>query len=350
MTSNPADERMHPVGDAPAWSESYYFNFVDPDSEIAMFTRMGFRPGNGWADGLHAVYLGGDRVAFTYGRRDIGTDLSVYDDDLAAGQLRLTCVEPFQHWRVAYDGPAQDIADAAVLMERSKLRPDGWYRPAELSMEVDFRVISAPHYAYSDASDASDATEERTRGHFEQTGSVAGEIRIGEESYTVSGFGVRDKSWGPRDWGAGSGGGGASTGPAPSTPGSPAPFVNWFSMNFGADMALGGSCGRGADGVMRGAGWLYRDGATQDLVEVTIESDYRPDSILHRAVRFQARAADGEPLQIDGEVLSVCPTKIPMPGGATFVNEGLVRFGCAGMTGYGISEHWHAVRIGDASA
>jgi hypothetical protein len=49
-------------------------------------------------------------------------------------------------------------------------------------------------------------------------------------------------------------------------------------------------------------------------------------------------------------VLSICPTKIPMPGGATFVNEGLVRFGCAGMTGYGISEHWHAVRIGDASA
>ena len=40
---------------------------------VGMFTRMGFRPGNGWADALHAVYLGGSRVAFTYGRR---TDLS----------------------------------------------------------------------------------------------------------------------------------------------------------------------------------------------------------------------------------------------------------------------------------
>ena len=339
MTPDPADERMHPVGDAPAWSESYYFNFVDPDSQIAMFTRMGFRPGSGWADGLHAVYLGGDRVAFTYGRRDIGTDLGVYDDDLAAGQLRLTCVEPFQHWRVGYDGPAQDIADAAVLLERSKQRPDGWFRPADLSMEVDFRGVSAPHYAVQ----ASD-TSAGGRGHFEQTGTVSGEIRIGEESYTVSGFGVRDKSWGPRDWGAGSGGAGRSSGPAPSTPSSPAPFVNWFSMNFGADMALGGACGRGADRAMRGAGWLYRDGVTQDLVEVTIESDYRPDSILHRAVRFIARCADGEMLEIDGEVLTVCPTKIPTPGGATFVNEGLVRFNCAGLPGYGISEHWHAVR------
>lgn len=351
MTSNPADERMHPVGDAPAWSESYYFNFVDPDSEIAMFTRMGFRPGNGWADGLHAVYLGGDRVAFTYGRRDIGTDLSVYDDDLAAGQLRLTCVEPFQHWRIGYDGPAQDIADAAVLVERRKLRPDGWYRSVNLSMEIDFRAISGPHYA-SEASEASEASDTSggKRGHFEQTGSVSGEIRIGDESYTVDGFGVRDKSWGPRDWGSGSGGTGKSSGPATSTPASPAPFVKWFSMNFGADMALGGACVRAADGVMRGAGWLYRDGVTQDLPEVTIESDYRPDSILHRAVRFHARAADGETLAIEGEVLTVCPTKIPTPGGATFVNEGLARFHCAGMTGYGISEHWHAVRMEGSSS
>ena len=62
---NKQDELMHPVGNDPAWSESYYFNFVDPESKIAMFSRMGFRPNNGWADGLHVVYLGGDRVAFT---------------------------------------------------------------------------------------------------------------------------------------------------------------------------------------------------------------------------------------------------------------------------------------------
>ncbi len=79
---NPLDERMHAVGDVPAWSESYYFNFVDPDRRIGMFTRMGFRPGDGWADGLHAVYLGGDRVAFTYGRRDIEPDLHRYDHEV----------------------------------------------------------------------------------------------------------------------------------------------------------------------------------------------------------------------------------------------------------------------------
>jgi hypothetical protein len=65
---------MHPTGEDPAPSKSYCFNFVDPGSGVGMFTRLGFRPGNGWADALHAVYLGGGRVAFTYGGREIGQD------------------------------------------------------------------------------------------------------------------------------------------------------------------------------------------------------------------------------------------------------------------------------------
>ena len=71
--ADPADELFHPVGNHASWSESYYFNFVDPETGVGAFTRMGFRPNDGWADALHAVYLPGGRVAFTYGRR---TDLT----------------------------------------------------------------------------------------------------------------------------------------------------------------------------------------------------------------------------------------------------------------------------------
>ena len=125
-----SDENMHPTENDPAWSESYYFNFVDPESRLGMFTRMGFRPGSGWADALHVIYLSGKRVAFTYGRREIQADLSAYDGDLTAGSLTLECSEPHQRWQ-------------------------------------------------------------------------------------VDGFGVRDKSWGPRDWGAGD-----REDVPPSTPGS----------------------------------------------------------------------------------------------------------------------------------
>ena len=322
------DELMHPVGDHPAWSESYYFNFVDPTTGIGMFTRMGFRPGSGWADGLHVVYLPGKRVAFTYGRRDIGKDLSQYDGDLAAGNLKITCDEPHKTWRVAYQGPAQDIEDARILLTRSKARPDGWFTPAELDMQVTFACTTDPHFA---------ARGEHS--HFEQAGHVTGEIRLGEETFSVDGYGVRDKSWGPRDWGAGSQGGGDAT---PNE--GPAPFVNWFSMNFGADTALGGSCFRGADGTLRGQGWMLRDNQSVALEEVTIATAYETDSIIHESVILEARTADGEHIEMQGQVLSVCPTKIPFPGGAIFVNEGLTEFSWGERTGYGIAEHWHAVR------
>ncbi len=323
------DELMHPVGDHAAWSESYYFNFIDPESRIGMFTRMGFRPGSGWADALHVIYLGGQRVAFTYGRRDIGKDLSAYDGDLTAGALTLRCVETFKQWCIEYNGPAQDIADAEILLTRSKARPEGWFTPATLEMDVTFDCTTDPHYA-----------ARGEHGHFEQAGRVSGEIRLGEERFSVAGYGVRDKSWGPRDWGAGSQSGAAQ----PATNGSPAPFVNWFSMNFGADLALGGSCFRHADGALRGQGWMLRDNVSVDLDEVTITSTYKDDSIIHRSVILEARTAAGEKIEIEGDVLSVCPTKIPFPGGAIFVNEGLAEFRWGERTGFGIAEHWHAVR------
>ncbi len=347
---NTADEQMHPIGAGHAWSESYYFNFVDPATKLAMFTRMGFRPGDRWADGLHAVYLGGDRVAFTYSRREIGADLTAYNGNLEVGGLRLDCIEPFGHWRIRYEGPAQDIADAAILLERSKSRPEGWFKPATLQMSVDFKALSAPHYSAQPADGPTD------RGHFEHTGEVTGEISIGGVTHRVQGYGVRDKSWGPRDWGQGAASmktdvgskkidtAGQAAAATPASANAPAPFVNWFSMNFGPDLALGGACGRTADGELRGAGWILRDGVNEDLEDVRIESRYKPGSILHTDIRLTGRSASGRAIAVDGRILTICPTKIPMPGGATFVNEGLAQFSTEGRTGFGISEHWHMVQ------
>lgn len=327
-----SDEKMHAIGDDPAWSESYYFNFIDPKTRVGMFTRMGFRPGSGWADALHVIYLDGKRVAFTYGRRDIGTDLSEYDGDLAAGDLTLTCVYPHKQWRVTYDGPAQDVPNAEILLERSKSRPQGWFTPARLKMDVVFDCLTEPHYAASGE-----------RGHFEQSGHVTGTISVGDESWQVDGYGVRDKSWGPRDWGAGSRSG--DSGAKAVVPDGPAPFVNWFSMNFGDHAAMGGSCFRHADGGIRGEGWMQRDGESIDLKDVVIETGYASDSIIHESVTLTARTEAGEAISISGKVHSVCPTKIPMPGGATFVNEGLTEFSWGDRKGFGIAEHWHAISL-----
>jgi hypothetical protein len=331
--ADPADELFHQVGDDPAWSESYYFNFVDPNTEVGAFTRMGFRPNDGWADALHAVYLPGGRVAFTYGRR---TDLSpaLVDGfgrtDPTVGNLTLRRSEPFRQWEIAYSGEAQDLADPTVMLAATRDRPEGWNRPATLEMEVEFEALAGPHYAVGGA-----------QGHFEQTGRVHGAIRLDGEQWDVSGYGVRDKSWGPRTWQAPSGTAAKAAGPATVQEGC---FLNWFSMNFDADLALGGACGRTADGTFRGKGWIQREGETVELSDVTIATDYDDaNPLLHRSVHLEATDSNGRPITVDGTVITICPTKIPRRDGVTFVNEGLARFHTDGRTGFGIAEHWHAI-------
>ncbi len=325
---DPNDELMHPVEDDQAWSESYYFNFVDHDQEIGMFTRMGFRANQGWADGLHVVFLGGQRVAFTYGRRD----LEAGDHELTVGGLTLERIDPFGRWTVRYQGPARDIADATVLLTRRRHRPEGWHRPAELDMRVDFTALAEPHY---------DPLGQR--GHFEQTGRADGSIRLAGESWEIHGLGVRDKSWGARSWSL------PTPTDAPESDGEaeaagPSPLVVWCSANFGPDLALG-CClvDIEGDGLRTLGGWLQESARITPLRAVTVASEFRPDSVLHRTLRLTAVAADGSAVKVDGEVLSVCPTKIPVPGGATFVNEGMTRYSLGSRRGYGISEYWHLV-------
>ena len=330
---DPADEYFHPVGDDRSWSESYYFNFTDPALEIGAFTRMGFRPREGWADALHAVYLPGGRVAFTYGRRTDITPAAIGamgDADPQVAALTLRRGEPFGRWGVVYRGQAQVMDDPTVMLLATKDRPDGWCELVDLEMDITFTGSASPHYARAGA-----------QGHFEQTARAEGTIRLGDTEWRVEGDGVRDKSWGPRTWQAPSGSASKAARPAAVTEGC---FINWFSMNFGPDLALGGTCGVTADGSMRGRGWIQRDGRMADLDEVTMTTVFDDaDPLLHRTVRLTAREASGDIIVVDGTVLTICPTKVPRRDGITFINEGHARFHLGSRVGYGIAEHWHAV-------
>jgi hypothetical protein len=331
--ANTADEFFHPVGDHGAWSESYYFNFIDHRTGVGAFTRMGFRPNDGWADALHAVYLPNGRVVFTYGRR---TDLSpavvngfgTADPEVA--NLTLRRGEPFKRWEIVYSGEGQDMSDPTVMLAATKDRPDGWSKPANLDMVVAFDALSEPHYAVGGA-----------QGHFEQTGHATGYIRVDGEEWQVDGYGVRDKSWGPRTWQAPSGSASKAASPAAVESGC---FINWFSMNFGPDFALGGTCGRTADGSFRGKGWILRNGETLSLEKMEMTTVFDPTNpLLHQTVRLVGTDERGGNIEVDGTVLSICPTKVPRRDGVTFINEGLARFEAEGRVGFGISEHWHAV-------
>ena len=164
-TADPADELFHPVGDHPAWSESYYFNFVDPTTGVGAFTRMGFRPNDGWADALHAVYLPEGRVAFTYGRR---TDLTpavvetLGPVDPAGRQPHAAPRRgvPAMGHRLLRRGPGHGRPDRDARRHQGSSRRVG-SAPAQLDMDVAFEALSPPHYAVGGS-----------QGHFEQTGRV----------------------------------------------------------------------------------------------------------------------------------------------------------------------------------
>src|SRR5262249_53249409 len=153
---------------------------------------------------------------------------------------------------------------------------------------------------------------------------VTGSLNLGDGERSFDGLGVRDKSWGPRNWGGANPGaassgasspgasssGAAAAGPRLSTAAAPSPFVNWFSMNFGPDISLGGSCGRAAGGVIRGLGWMQEGSSVGDLSDVVIETVYRPGSILHDTILLTAKSPSGKAIRIDGRMECVCPTKI----------------------------------------
>lgn len=47
---------------------------------------------------------------------------------------------------------------------------------------------------------AIDPEKSFAKAHYEQHVAAKGRVRLGEETHAIDGFGLRDKSWGPRHW------------------------------------------------------------------------------------------------------------------------------------------------------
>jgi len=104
--------------------------------------------------------------------------------------IRWTCDVPFQSWTKHFRGVAQ--LETTEQLEAGAL-PDGYNIPVDL--DVSCTGMSVP-YDYATAHlEQSWATR-----HYEQHISVEGELRYGDQSVAISGTGLRDHSWGPRDY------------------------------------------------------------------------------------------------------------------------------------------------------
>jgi hypothetical protein len=180
-TLSPGDERRHPSGPEPLWSESWYLDFVAAGGALAGYVRLGLLPNQGrawwWAylvgDGRPLVAVRDHDVALPTGR-----GLEVRAEGLWA---ELTCETPFEHWTVGMEafGVALESAAEAVGAERGQRVPVG------LDLEWE---AAGPVYPYS------------LTTRYEQACRVHGEVLLGAERVEVDGWGQRDHSWGVRDW------------------------------------------------------------------------------------------------------------------------------------------------------
>ncbi|MGQ0823583.1 MAG: DUF7064 domain-containing protein [Actinomycetota bacterium] len=317
----PQDEYMHPLEDATNFNESMYFNVYDPVTRVGGFLRLGNRANEGYAELTTCLYLPDKRVAFMFKRPEI-TNNNAFD----AGGTRFEVVTPFEELRTTYDGKVALLDDPLVMVNPRQAFTASPYATAHV--DLVHRGVSPMYGGEPVNDDGSSLTEDYSggfaRGHYEQHMAVTGVIRLGDEEWSVDGYGLRDHSWGPRYW------------QAPW-------YYRWLTANFGPDFGFVVSVVTAQDGRARIGGMMLRDGKYEHIHDAQIETSWEGEDTYHRELRAITKT-DGGDYEITGKVLNLIPlrNRRTTPDGdqlVTRISEGLTEWSCDGRTGYGLSEY-----------
>jgi hypothetical protein len=165
--------------------------------------------------------------------------------------------------------------------------------------------------------------ESFSKAHYEQHISGTGTIEVGDESFQVDGLGLRDKSWGARYWQAIS-------------------WYRWLPMAFNDDFAMMVSL-ISKNGISATGGGMVLHENTYHLIQsVEIDSVW-DDDWYQKSLKARVSTAE-RTYEVSGEIESLIPLRNQRttPDGEqllTRITEGLTRFECDGLTGWGISEY-----------
>lgn len=250
----------------------------------------------------------------------------------AAGALAFECVEPFDRWRVAYDGQVvvTDV-DAYLAGGVPKLRVGTGYEERALRLSVEASMVAPPWFQGTHDPRGHHVPGER---RFEQLCRVAGTVQVGEGSpQTFSGGGLRvHRRGGDRnDYGDFHG-------------------HNWQSASFPSGRAFGLiHYTPGPDGRPR-----YREGWVRDGAEVLpahVEATPRLTRIRPSGedVSCTLRTARGD-VRIEGEtVASAFRPPRPTRDGVTFplLQSGIARYRWGSEETLGMIER--SARLGEST-
>lgn len=322
----PQDEFMHPIEAARNFNESMYINLFDHQQACGGWFRVGNRPNERHAEMSFCFYLPDGKVAFMFRRVEIDNN-----DALAAGGMHFDVVEPFKTLTLKYEGKAVLLDDPQQMEDPKKAFANN--PTVNVSADLQFTGMT-PVYG-GEAVDENgqpieeDPDESFARGHYEQHMKGEGNVCIDGTPFALSGFGLRDHSWGPRYW-------------------QNLYWYRWLPLVFTEQFAVNISIVQMASGRQHIWGMVYdtRDGSESvyDLVDTASMESTLDDRDQAQAQKFSLKTVSGREYQISGESLALIPLRNRRQTDTgewrqTRITEAMSRFQCDGLTGYGMSEY-----------
>ena len=308
----PQDEYMHELGPEPNFNESMYFNVYDPSARLGGFLRIGNRANEGHAEMTVCLYLPDGRVAFMFQRPRIEGN-TAFD----AGGLHFRVVRPFEELEASYDGSVLLLDDPLQMADPRAAF--GSNPTAECAVSLTFTGV-APMYGGEPEQPVEATGEEFARGHYEQLTAGFGEVRIGDQTWRVDGYGLRDHSWGPRYW------------QAPW-------YYRWLTGNFGPGFGFMASRIARRDGPGTRGGFVWDGTALHHCRDVRIQTGWLGEDCHHDTVSCVLRSARQE-WRIEGKVLNLIPLRNRREDMVTRISEGMTRWTMDGdRVGFGLSEY-----------
>lgn len=317
----PEDEYTHEPDAAKNYNESMYFNVFDADRKVGGWFRLGNRPNENYAELSVCLYLPDGRVGFMFKRPEI-----THNKEMNAGGMRIEVLEPFKKLKVTYSGKILLLERPFEMAEPSKAFKNNPL--VECSVELIYEGVSPMYGGETVKADGTpleiDPEKSFAKAHYEQHCAVSGRFVLGDESYDVTGHGLRDKSWGPRHWQS-------------------IYWYRWLPMNFGADFGMMISIVTGEDGVQRPGGMVLKDGQYDMIESCAITSDW-DEFGYQTALRATVHTEGGADYEVEGKVMSLIPlrNRRTTPDGQelnTRITEGMTEYRCGDRVGYGLSEY-----------
>jgi hypothetical protein len=349
MSVKPTDEYMHENTGEANFNESMYFNFYDRDAKLGGFVRIGNRPNEHYAEMTMAVYLPDHTALFMYKRPQI-----VDNKKFAAGGMEFTVHEPFKRLSVSYDGHAVYLAQPLDLADPKQAFTSNPFRHVQLQLE--YEGLSP---MYGGEHDGTNTEMVFAKGHYEQHVRATGRIAIDGQETPISGFGLRDHSWGPRSW------------QSPK-------FYRWLTCEFDAGFGFMGSQIVTQSGSEWLSGFVFQNGENHFVHHVDLQTEWscaRPQTArthgagterggtggfaggaepigarsahggesledrYHDRLAVKLKTTAGDTFDITGKVLTMLPLRNRREGKVTRISEGLTEWRCGAHVGYGWSEY-----------